>query len=416
MGRRPSAIRNIMKMADERNIRAMGLDPSEVISFAGGWVGHEAPDRLREIYAEICSERERFHEAGGYPPTSGISECREQLARMDEYLYGMEVSEDNILISNSSTQLTHDIFRTICDPGDEIILLDPTYANYYGQMFYALSELGENGYSPQIHFLRTFDPGTWEYIPDLDALLGEMEDVFREHSPSAMLIPSPDNPTGQVVPEEFMVRALELCQDSGAYLVMDYAYKTQCFRQPLPDYFSWSPAEHENLILIYSNSKWSRSLGRRTGWIVASKGVVGGLTQYLNYSCLCGDKMHQMAMAEFLKESLANGKFSQYIESINKDYQRAAKKCIGAIDEHCGKKRLVPEGGLYTVMELGEGADSMIVDIMKEKGVLLTPGSGFGESVKNGVRVSYGPLVNDLDKIEEGIRRLGEFLNNGEKV
>jgi len=408
----PSAIRQIMKMADERNIRDMGLDPNDVISFGGGWVGHMAPTRLREVYAELCSTDAAFHEAGAYPPTPGLPECRRQLADLDRRLFGMEISEENIVISNSSTQLTHDLFRTIVDPGDAIILLDPTYANYRGQMVLALPQWWHDTgcYSARISFLRTFDPDSWSYMPDIDSVISAMEEIFRREAPRALLVPSPDNPTGQVVPQKFMEAAMDLAQRYDSYIVVDYAYKTQCFLDTDPDYFSWSPEEYDNLVLIYSNSKWSRNLGRRMGWVAASPTVAGALSHYLNYSCLCGDNLHQMAMARYLEEALADGSLTKYLNETREAYRQAAHVTASAIDEFCGLRRLEAQGGLYMMMELGSDADEMVGEIMRNTGVLFVPGSGFGRSTSTGVRVSYGPLVNDRDRIREGFERTGEYL------
>jgi aspartate/methionine/tyrosine aminotransferase len=66
---------------------------------------------------------------------------------------------------------------------------------------------------------------------------------------------------------------------------------------------------------------------------------------------------------------------------------------------------------LYTMMEIGGGSKDFIMDIMRNTGVLFVPGSGFGETSKTGVRVSYGPLVDDTDRIREGMRRVGNYLN-----
>ena len=61
---RPSPIRQIMKMAERENIRALGLNPDDVISFGGGWVNHPAPEGLRQAYTEIVSDPVLFHRSG----------------------------------------------------------------------------------------------------------------------------------------------------------------------------------------------------------------------------------------------------------------------------------------------------------------------------------------------------------------
>src|SRR5262245_54410698 len=127
-----------MKMAERRNILAMGLDPSAVISFGGGWVNHAAPDELRLAYEAIAADAAGFHTARAYTATLGDMACREQLARFDAALFGTEhLGPEHIAIGLGSTQLTHDLFRALVDPGDTVLLLDPTYANYEGQIAFA---------------------------------------------------------------------------------------------------------------------------------------------------------------------------------------------------------------------------------------------------------------------------------------
>jgi len=409
---RPSAIREIMRMTDEKNMKRMGLDPANVISFGGGWVNHRAPEALREIYLEICSDPKTFHEVGAYPPTPGLRTCREQLARLEEDLFGMDVGEENVLVSQSSTQLTHDIFRTIANPGDCVVLLDPTYANYYGQVLSSLGHYnGSNRPEAEVAYLRVFDPESWSFMPDVDLTISELEDIFKERNPKAMLIPSPDNPTGQVVSDKFVEAAMELCEENDAYLILDYAYKNQCFLETTPSYFSWSPSEYENLIMIYSNSKWARGLGRRMGWIMGAENVLTGLSQMLNYSLLCGDNFHQQAMAEFLDRTISNGSLKVYLNETNETYKEAARVTVDAIEKYTDARSLVPQGGIYTVAELGGGSETFVMDVMKNTGVLLVPGIGFGESTRSGVRISYGPLVEDMTKIEEGMERVGNYLD-----
>jgi len=416
---RPSAIRSMMKFGDERNIRAMGLDPKDVISFGGGWVGHHAPERLREIYAEIGNDVAAFHQTGAYPSIPGVPACRRELARMDEVLYGVKATEKNVIVGQSSTELTHDLMRTILNCGDDVILLDPTYVNYYGQLVFAVTNwrlCKERGHierlvpDAEVAYVRSFDPISWSFMPDVDKAIGEMEQAFKLHKPGAVLIASPDNPTGQIVPQKFMEAVMELCQKNNTYFVIDYAYKEQCFVDDPPEYFSWSPAEFENLVLIYSASKFFRSLGRRLGWVVASEKLVEGMETMLTYSLLSADNMHQMAMAQYLEETIDNGNLRKYFNDINESYMNAARITIDSIDEYIGLRRTEPQGALYVAMEVGEDGEKWAEETLRNTGVIFIPGFGFGESLRNGVRVSYGPLVEKTDKISEGLKRVGEYV------
>ena len=95
-----------------------------------------------------------FHKSGGYTATLGDMECREQIARFEEHLFGVpRLGAEHIAIGMGSTQLTHDLFRTLLDPGDTVMLLDPTYANYEGQLAFAVPGV-------KIVRLRVLDPQT----------------------------------------------------------------------------------------------------------------------------------------------------------------------------------------------------------------------------------------------------------------
>jgi aspartate/methionine/tyrosine aminotransferase len=80
------------------------------------------------------------------------------------------------------------------------------------------------------------------------------------------------------------------------------------------------------------------------------------------------------------------------------------------VDEHLGRRRLEPMGGLYTVVDVGTDADAFVPRALQATGVLVVPGGGFGPSLTNGVRISYGPLVSSPDRIREGLARLGRWL------
>jgi aspartate/methionine/tyrosine aminotransferase len=401
----PSPIRQIMKMAERQNIVAMGLNPDEVISFGGGWVNHEAPEEFREAYVEVVSDSALFHKSGGYTATLGDHECREQIARFEATLFGVpRLGAEHIAIGMGSTQLTHDLFRTLVDPGDTVLLLDPTYANYEGQLAFAAP--GAN-----IVRLRVVDPATWAYLPETDAegVAREFRRLFDQYKPKLVLFGAPDNPTSQIVPQALAEAMLERTRDAGAWLAIDFAYKCQYFA-PYPAYYAWSPADHPNVIGIHSNSKWARGLGRRLGWVEAAPAVVDAIERVEQCSILCPDTLEQMTMARYLKRAIPSGSLQRYVDRANALYKKAAQVTIDAVDKHLRRPRLVPAGGLYTVVDVGRDAETFVPEALKATGVLVVPGRGFGPSITNGVRISFGPLVNDLARIEQGLERLGRML------
>ena len=401
----PSPIRQIMKMAERRNILALGLDPDDVISFGGGWVNHAAPEGLRQAYEEVSSDPALFHRSGGYTATLGEMECREALARFESHLFGVAgLGAEHIAIGVGSTQLTHDLFRTLLDPGDTVMMLDPTYANYEGQL--ALAVPGS-----RVVRLRVVDPETWSYLPVTDPgrVLEEFGRLYDAHHPRMVIFGAPDNPTSQILPQALAEEMSERTAEAGAWLAVDFAYKCQTFQAP-PAYYAWSPADHPHVIGIHSNSKWGRSLGRRLGWIEADPQVIAGMERVQQCSILCPDTLSQMTMAQYVNRAVEDGSLRAYVEHANRLYSEAARVTIQAVDEHLGLRRLDPAGALYTVVDVGTDADAFVPRALQATGVLVVPGSGFGPSIRNGVRISYGPMVMAPERIREGIARLGRWM------
>ena len=403
----PSPIRQIMKMAERQNIVAMGLDPAQVISFGGGWVNHPAPEEFRQAYLDIVSDPALFHQSGAYTATLGDMTCREQIARFEQHLFAMpRIGPEHIAIGLGSTQLTHDLFRTLLNPGDTVMLLDPTYANYEGQLAFV---------APGIRVVRlpVLDSATWSYRPltDPEGVARDFIRLFDQHHPRLVLFGAPDNPTSQVVPQALAELMLERTSAAGSWLAIDFAYKCQYFETP-PAYYGWSPADHPNLIAIHSNSKWARGLGRRLGWIEAATSVVEALERVQQCSILCPDTLSQMSMARYLAKAIDDGSLRRYVAWANDLYREAARVTLAAIDAHIARPRLTPAGGLYTVMDVGRDAEAFVPEALKATGVLVVPGRGFGASLTNGVRISFGPLVMTPDRITEGLSRLGTWMRS----
>ena len=232
-----SPIREIMKLADRRNIVALGLDPDDVISFAGGWVNHPAPEELRAAYADIANDPKLFHELGAYSPTRGLPRLRDTILRVDEALYGTEgLSDEHLIVGHSSTGMTHALFTALLDPGDRVLLFDPSYANYGPQL-----DLGPEGLD--ILRLTVLDADSWSFMPDPGRVLAELDRVLEEYRPRLMLFSSPDNPTSQIVPDEVFFQILEMAGQADCFVAVDYAYRAQCFLDPEPDQLRRQPRD-----------------------------------------------------------------------------------------------------------------------------------------------------------------------------
>lgn len=389
-----SPVREIMDYADPDYIRGLGLNPDDLISFAGGWVDHSAPADMQRQYKWIAEHWSSFHQSGAYSPTEGLLECRQAIADYECLIYGMDLRAKNVIVGLGSTQLMGDLLTVLLDPGDRVLLLNPSYCNYPLQVAAAGGEIVRSS---------VLNPLTWEC--DFDA--GRITSDIVEHEPKVILLVSPDNPTSQVLPDEYFYAAYSAACAIGSVVVVDFAYKDLVFEN-VPDYFSWIP--DDNFVSVHSNSKWSRSLGRRLGWVEASDLIVEAMGRAQSISILCPDTLHQMVLASYLNWAITEEELRPYIESVRHLYRKAAECTVHAIRESLKVPCLKPQGGIYTCIKVGIDGAKFVRDVLKGTGVLFVPGWGFGGSMRDAVRVSYGPLVNDLNRIEEGMARVGRFL------
>ena len=396
-----SPVRQIMSYADPSHIKSIGINPSDLISFAGGWVNHKAPKGLQKAYEEIIANNDLFHKSGSYSPTLGDLEFKNAIIKFEKHIYGINnLDSSQIAVGLGSTQLAMDLFEVILDPGDKILLLDPSYCNYPTQIMTGI---------PDAKILRfpVLDDDTWEYLAD--SKINEFHEFILKNRPKIILLISPDNPTSKVLSDKFVKAALEAAIEIGSFLVIDYAYKEIVFNEAYPNYYSWGP--NDNFISLRSNSKWGRGLGRRLGWVETPDFVIESIESIQNSTILCPDMLHQMAMISYIDTAINNNTLLPYIKNVNKQYQTAARQTVASINKNLGFPVLEPEGGLYTCMKVGSDGGKFVDDLLKEVGVLFVPGWGFGRTVKNAVRISYGPLVNDIEKINIGFEKVADYLN-----
>ena len=398
--RKPSPIKEIMNYSDPQHIRKFGINPEDLISFAGGWSNHNAPENLRKAYEHMLSDPERFHLSGGYSTSIGDREFRNAICKFEKHLYDIDLNEKQIAVGLGSTQLTNDLFTVLLDPGDTILLLDPSYCNYPAQLV--------NGI-PDIEILRfsVIDEEKWEF--NADKKIEEFSDYILKNKPKVVMLVSPDNPTSKILSHEFVQATLNAVKEIGAYLIVDFAYKELVYDGVFPKYFSWSPSE--NFISLRTNSKWCRSLGRRIGWVEAPEFIVEAMEFVQSSTILSPDKLHQMAFGKFINDSIEDGSLDVYIQNTRKLYKNAAEKTAELIRKYLDFPIIEPDGGLYIFMDVKTNSAKFVENILTKTGVLFIPGWGFGRTGTNAVRLSFGPLVGEIDKIEQGIIKIAKYLN-----
>jgi aspartate aminotransferase len=395
-----SPVRQIMNFADKNKLKEYGLREEDFISFGGGWVNHRAPKDLRGAYLRYSQNDDLFHRSGAYSPTNGEQVFKEALVKYEKEIFGMEdIRPEHIVVGQSSTHLTYLLLRILLDDNDKICILDPSYCNYPMQIYTTTS-------CKLIRF-PVIDTSDFSYIANLKGTIPRLKSFLLKNKPKVILLISPDNPTGQVLSDNFVAACYESVKKYGGAVVIDFAYKDITFIK-IPDYFSWGP--DDNFITIHSNSKWCHGLGRRLGWVEAPKYIVDAFDSFLNSSILCPDSLHQLATTEYIEKAVKNGSLKKYINNIRVLYKETAALTTEAIRRFIKLPHLTPRGGIYTCIQVHENGARFVENVLRKTGVLLIPGWGFGPSLNKSVRLSYGPLVHDHDLITKGLSRVGQFL------
>ena len=138
--------------------------------------------------------------------------------KVDRALYATEgLADEHLIIGSSSTQLTYSLFVALLDPGDSVLLFDPSYANYVPQLMLCQDRV-------RVHHLPVFDPGPWSFFEDTESILASLEETLARERPRVLLFSSPDNPTGQVVQGDDLASYVETARDHGCALISDEFY------------------------------------------------------------------------------------------------------------------------------------------------------------------------------------------------
>lgn len=376
----PSFVGMILKAA---------ADPNP-ISFAGG-----LPNPISFPQEALLASMERvIHEHGSkafqYSSTAGLPQLRQYIADRYNRNYGLGITADNILITSGSQQAVDLIGKAFLDPGDGVILEEPTYLAAVQTFSF---------YRPAFHTVPLTEKGL--DIPRLgEALSHPVKFMYA--------IPEFQNPTGLSYSAENREQVYQLLKDTDVILVEDDPYGELRFKGEHLPYIGMGRLE--NSILLGSFSKII-SPGMRIGFVITKSDE---LMRHLTTAKEISD-VHTNILSQYLIwDYLEHNDLDAHIKSISALYQKQAQTMLDAMEKYfpASVTYTRPKGGMFLWVTLPEGVGALdIFPKALEKGVAFVPGDPFyvgGHNV-NTMRLNYTNA--DPDVIVEGIRRLGELLH-----
>jgi len=385
-----SPIRRIAALLDEARRKR------NIISFGGGAPSLPPPKEVIDYMCQLLKEDPRL--AVGYTGTRGIPELRRLIAEDLKKWWGVDYDPDReIIITTGGTEGIYATLAAVLEPGDEVIILDPTYLGYSE----AIKMLGGKVKRVPV----TVEQG---YQPDIE----EVKKVVTTRT-AAFILLSPDNPTGRVVREDFVKALVDLAVDHDFWIIYDAVYKHITYGDVKNPWVDAYPDARERTITINSFSKEASIPGLRLGYIVGPPEAIDAIEKVKQYLTLAPDSLGQFAMVKFYEDGIKD----RYLKEVVIPTYKARRDVMYELikEELPEAKTVLPEGAFYFFVDVKYYLEAMKRDdeefanrLLYRKGVVVIPGSHFGEMGKGHIRMTF--VSEPEDRIREGIRRMGAFV------
>ena len=366
-----------LKLNEEaRQLRSRGLP---VIHLGVGEPKNKAP-----ITAILSSAAKLKTGDIKYTPTDGIPSLKKAIIRYTEENYNRIVAPDNVIVTTGAKQSLFNILYSIVNPQDEVIMLTPYWVSY--------PEMIKMVYGVPIAV--TPEDGTFH--PRME----EIEEAVSSYT-RAIVVNSPNNPSGEVYREDFIAEIVEFCETKGIYLIMDDIYHKLVFdgKVAAPGYqFTDKDIENTHLIVVNGVSKVYGMTGFRIGWVVANRKLVEVMTNV---------QSQMTSNPEVVAQSAAEGALTgvqSVVESLRLTIENNRNIMMQELESFNGIRIRKPEGTFYCLPDFrAYMEDSLeLSKFLLEKALVVTvPGKEFG--MEGHLRLSYAGTVKD---ITEGIERL----------
>ncbi len=319
-----------------------------------------------------------------YCPSDGLPSLKKAIIRYTEEAYDKVVAPENVIVSSGAKQSLFNILYTILNPQDEVVILAPYWVSY--------PEMVKMVYGVPV--IVTPEDGSFH---------PRMADIERAVSSStrALIVNSPNNPSGIVYREEFIAQIVDFCERKKIYLIMDDIYHKLVFdgRVAPPCYrFTTKDLEDSRLIVVNGIAKLYGMTGFRIGWCVAPRKIVTVMNNVQAQTTSCASPVMQ-AGAEGALLGLQS-----VVESLRLTIQNNRDVVMRELSSFNGVKTYKPDGTFYCLPDFRAYSSNSVElsnFLLKKALVVTVPGREFG--MEGHLRLSFAGTVKD---VTEGIARM----------
>ena len=348
-----------------RTIAEKGMGQQNILPM---WFGEGCwPSSEQAVEAAAAALRAGDH---FYQPNSGRLSLRQAIAEYQSRLYGSGISSRRITVTASGMQGLALAAQAIADHGDRVVVLGPVWPNL-AECFKLVGARVET-------VSLTANCGRWQL--DMQRLLDKLTS-----DTTAVLVNSPNNPTGWVMQQEEQLQLLEHCRRHGIWIVADEVYARLCRGSDHAPSFLGIASDEDRLIAINSFSKTWSMTGWRLGWITAPPAFESVLADLTEFNIAGPAGFIQRAGEVMLQQGEAEVRLLQ--QRLTQAYTVLAER-LAAMN---GLSFLRPDGAFYCFFAIDGMSDSMqgASSLLAETGLGLAPGRAFGPEGEGHLRLCY---------------------------
>ncbi len=293
-------------------------------------LGQGFPDFPAPAFIKEAAMRAIREDRNQYAPAAGLPRLRAALAARWERLHGMAVAADDVTVASGATELLLDAMLAVVEPGDEVIVFEPTYDAYVPDIVMA-------GGVPRPVALR---PPDWRWDPD------ELARAFGPRT-RAVVLNSPHNPTGKVFSRAELEQLAALCRAHDAVVICDEVYSEITFDGAAHVPMATLPGMHERTIAIDSMGKTFSVTGWKVGWAVAPPPLTRALRAVHQFVTFTNSVPFQEALADGLALAETHG----YFDELRAAYT-ARRARLASILEGAGLTPLPTQGSYFLLCDI----------------------------------------------------------------
>lgn len=375
VGIQPSGIRKFFDIVSEMK---------DAISLGVGEPDFDTPWSIREegIYS---LEKGRTY----YTSNSGLAELRTEICNFLNRRYGLNYNPDGeTLITVGGSEAIDLAFRAMLNPGDEVIIPQPSYVSYLPCAVLADA-------TPVLVNLK--EENEFRLTP---------EELLSAITPKTKILvfPFPNNPTGAIMPKEELEKIAQICIDKDIFVVSDEIYSELTYGGEHHCSIASVPGMTDRTIVINGFSKSHAMTGWRLGYACGPAPIIKQMLKIHQFAIMCAPTNSQYAAVEALRHCDEN------IEHMRDEYDQRRRFMLTRL-RGMGLKCFEPFGAFYifpNIAEFGMTSEEFAMRFLKEYKVAIVPGTAFGECGEGFLRMSY---ASSLSNLKTAMERLEEFIN-----